>query len=65
MKLELNPEQLKTVEIALNELFKSDRWCSGREESEIDKIAERAGYLLNIIQLHNTMNSTKPIRTIK
>lgn len=65
MKLELTPEQLKTVEIALNELFKSDRWCSGREESEIDKIAERAGYLLNIIQLHNTMNSTKPIRTIK
>ena len=65
MKLELTPEQLKTVEIALNELFKSDRWCSGREESEIDKIAERAGYLLNIIQLHNTMNSNKPIRTIK
>ena len=65
MKLELTPEQLKTVEIALNELFKSDRWCSGREESEIDKIAERAGNLLNIIQLHNTMNSTKPIRTIK
>ena len=56
MKLELTPEQLKTVEIALNELFNSDRWISGREESEIDRIAERAGYLLNIIQLHNLMN---------
>ena len=56
MKLELTPEQLKTVEIAINELFNSDRWISGREESEIDRIAERAGYLLNIIQLHNLMN---------
>jgi len=50
---ELTPEQLKTVEIALCELFNSDRWISGREESEIDKIAERAGYLLNIIEQHN------------
>ena len=65
MKLELTPEQLKTVEIALCELFNSDRWIAGREEAEIDRIAERAGYLLNIIQLHNTMNSNKPIRTIK
>ena len=56
MKLELTPEQLKTVEIALNELFKSDRWTSGRKEEDIDRIAERAGYLLNIIQLHNLMN---------
>ena len=53
MKLELTPEQLKTVEIALCELFNSDRWISGRDESEIDKIAERAGYLLNIIEEHN------------
>ena len=53
MKLELTPEQLKTVEIALCELFNSDRWISGREESEIDKIAERAGYLMNIIEQHN------------
>ena len=65
MKLELTPEQLKTVEIALCELFNSDRWIAGREEAEIDRIAERAGYLLNIIQLHNTMNSSKPIQTIK
>jgi hypothetical protein len=65
MKLELTPEQLKTVEIALNELFNSDRWIANRTEAEIDNIAERAGNLLNIIQLHNTMNSNKPIRTIK
>jgi hypothetical protein len=65
MKLELTPEQLKTVEIALCELFNSDRWIANRTETEIDNIAERAGNLLNIIQLHNTMNSNKPIRTIK
>ena len=62
MKLELTPEQLKTVEIALNELFNSDRWIANRTETEIDNIAERAGNLLNIIQLHNAMNSSKPKR---
>ena len=62
MKLDLTPEQLKTVEIGLNELFNSDRWIANRKEDEIDKIAERAGYLLNIIQLHNAMNSSKPKR---
>ena len=53
MKLELTPEQLKTVEIALNELFNSDRWISGRKEADIDKIADRAQYLLNMIETHN------------
>lgn len=53
MKLELTPEQLKTVEIALCELFNSDTWTSGRNEADIDRIAERAGYLLNIIETHN------------
>ena len=53
MKLELTPEQLKTVEIALNELFNSDRWVNGREESEIDRIADRAQYLLSMIETHN------------
>jgi hypothetical protein len=62
MKLELTPEQLKTVEIALNELFNSDRWIANRKEDEIDRIAERAEYLLNIIGLHNAMNSNKPKR---
>ena len=53
MKLDLTPEQLKTVEIALNELFNSDRWISGRNEADIDKIADRAQYLLNMIENHN------------
>lgn len=53
MKLELTPEHLKTVEIALNELFNSDRWISGRNEADIDKIAISAAYLLNIIEQHN------------
>jgi len=53
MKLELTPEQLKTVEIALNELFNSDTWIAGRKEADIDKIANRAQYLLGIIENHN------------
>jgi hypothetical protein len=53
IRLELTPEQLKTVEIALNELFNSDRWINGREESEIDKIADRAQYLLHVIESRN------------
>jgi hypothetical protein len=53
MKLDLTPEQLKTVEIALAELFNSDTWTSGRKEADIDKIADRAQYLLSIIEKHN------------
>ena len=53
MKLDLTPEQLKTVEIALCELFNSDTWTSGRKEADIDKIADRAQYLLNMIENHN------------
>jgi hypothetical protein len=53
MKLDLTPEYLKTVEIALAEMFNSDTWTNGREESEIDRIAARAEYLLNIIEKHN------------
>ena len=53
MKLELTPEQLKTVEIALCELFNSDTWTSGRKEADIDKIANRAQYLLDMIENHN------------
>lgn len=56
MKLDLTPEYLKTVEIALNELFNSDRWINGREESEIDRIADRAQYLLNLIESYNKTN---------
>ena len=56
MKLELTPAELKTVEIALNELFKSDRWTSGRKEEDIDAIAYRAQTLLNEIENHNKKN---------
>lgn len=51
MKLYLTPEQLKTVEGALNELFNSDIWIAGRKEGDIDKddiidkIAAGHGYL--------------------
>jgi len=62
MKLNLTPEHVEVLKIALSEMFNSDTWISGREEAEIDRIAERAGYLLNIIQLHNAMNSNKPKR---
>ena len=53
MKLELTPEQLKTVEIALAELFNSDTWTNGRKEADIDKIADRAQYLLHVIESYN------------
>ena len=53
MKLDLTPEQLKTVEIALCELFNSDTWTSGRKEADIDAIAYRAQTLLNEIENHN------------
>jgi hypothetical protein len=56
MKLELTPEQLKTVEIALNELFNSDTWTSGRKEADIDKIAISAAYLLHVIESYNKNN---------
>ena len=56
IRLELTPEQLKTVEIALNELFNSDTWTSGRKEADIDKIADRAQYLLHVIESRNKNN---------
>jgi len=53
MKLELSPAELKTVEIALAELFNSDTWTSGRKEADIDAIATRAQALLNEIENYN------------
>ena len=53
MKLELTPAELKTVEIALCELFNSDTWTSGRKEEDVDAIAYRAQTLLNEIENHN------------
>ena len=50
MNLTLTKEQVQTLEIALCELFNSDTWISGRSESDIDKIADRAQYLLEVIK---------------
>ena len=56
MKLNLTPEELKTVEIALCELFNSDQWIAGRNEADIDKIADRAQWLLKVIESYNRNN---------
>ena len=53
MKLELTPEQVKTVEIALAEMFNSDGWIRNRDEAEINRISARALYLLTKIETHN------------
>lgn len=59
MKLELTPAELKTVEIALNELFNSDTWTSGRKEIDIDAIAYGAQSLLNEIESYNNEKNKK------
>jgi hypothetical protein len=56
MKLELTSEQLKTVEIALAELSNSDIWTLTQNEADIDRIADRAVYILNIIETYNKNN---------
>jgi hypothetical protein len=56
MKLELTSEQLKTVEIALAELSNSDIWTLTQNEADIDRIAGRAVYILNIIETYNKNN---------
>ena len=53
IRLELTPEQLKTVEIALCELFNSDGWTWHRSSEENDKIAVGAAYLLHVIESYN------------
>lgn len=59
MKLELTSEQLKTVEIALAELSNSDIWTLTQNEADIDRIADRAVYILNIIETYNKNNPSK------
>jgi hypothetical protein len=54
MKLKLTSEQKLTVLIALNELFNSDRWISGRSEDSIEKIADTAQHLIK--QIEETIN---------
>ena len=56
MKLNLTPEELKTVEIALAELAISDIWTLGRNEADIDRIAARAEWLLKVIESYNRNN---------
>ena len=62
MKLELTPAELKTVEIALCELFNSDTWISGRKEADIDKIADTAQHMLQVIEKHNRKELLKIIK---
>jgi hypothetical protein len=57
MILKLTGEQKLTVLIALNELFKSDRWTAGRSEDSIDKIADRAQHLMK--QIEDNINKKK------
>jgi hypothetical protein len=59
IRLELTPEQLKTVEIALAELFNSDGWTWHRSTEENDRIADRAQYLLHVIESYNKNNKNK------
>jgi hypothetical protein len=59
IRLELTPEQLKTVEIALAELFNSDGWTWHRSMEENDRIADRAQYLLHVIESYNKNNKNK------
>lgn len=49
MKLELTPQQVEVLEIALNEMFNSDSWTWGVKSSDVDKIADRAEYILKMI----------------
>jgi hypothetical protein len=50
MTLKLTSEQKQTLLIALNELFNSDSWVSGRSEDSIDKIAYSAQHLIKQIE---------------
>jgi hypothetical protein len=55
MKLNLTPEHVEVLKIALTEMFNSDTWIRDREESEINRISERAGYLLGVIESHTPL----------
>jgi hypothetical protein len=50
MRLELTPEQVDVLEIALSEMFNSDSWTWNVNSSDVDRIADRARYLLKIIE---------------
>jgi hypothetical protein len=54
MKLELTAEQVEVLEIALNEMFNSDSWTWGVASKDVDEIAERAEYILKMINKNKT-----------
>jgi hypothetical protein len=58
MKLNLTPEHVEVLKIALTEMFNSDTWIRDREESEINRISDRAGYLLGVIESHTPLPSS-------
>jgi len=50
MRLELTPEQVDVLEIALSEMFNSDSWTWNVNSGDVDRIADRAAYLLKVIE---------------
>jgi hypothetical protein len=47
--IKLSNEQVETLEIALSEMFKSDSWTWNVKSSDVDRIADRAEYILKLI----------------
>jgi hypothetical protein len=50
MKLEFTPEQVQVLEIALTEMFNSDSWTWSVPGEFVDRIADRAEYILKMIE---------------
>lgn len=50
IKLELTPKQVEVLEIALTEMFNSDSWTWGVNADDVDVIADRAEYILKMIE---------------
>ena len=50
IKLEFTPEQVQVLEIALNEMFNSDSWTWSLPGEFVDRMADRAEYILSMIE---------------
>lgn len=50
IKLELTSKQVEVLEIALTEMFNSDSWTWGVNADDVDAIADRAEYILKMIE---------------
>lgn len=50
IKLELTSKQVEVLEIALTEMFNSDSWTWGVDSKDVDVIADRAEYILKMIE---------------